>query len=178
MERWLIPNGVKMSKKCCKCECPPGPQGPKGLKGDPGVSPLLQSYFGQLETALPLPAGVATGVPLTPPLVIGTLVSPARFLEITATFAASTSAITPNTANVIDFVLRVDGDTPVGGSELTFTVANGGQSGAIVRRVPVTAGIHTVTLEATAQNTAGASIDPVGRPSQDHAAVLVLETSA
>lgn len=166
-----------MSKKCCKkksCDCPAGPQGPRGLKGEPGVSPLLQTYFGELVSRLELPSGVPTPVPLTPPLTIGTLVSPARFLEITATFSASTNAITPNTANVIDFVVRVDGDTPVGGSELTLTVANGGQSGAIVRRVPVTAGPHTVTLEATAQNTAGASIDPVGR--QDHAAVLVLET--
>jgi hypothetical protein len=110
-------------------------------------------------------------------MAIGTLGSPARFLEITATFSCSTNTLNPQAANIVDFVLRVDGDSPVGGSELTFTSPSLGQSGAIVRRVAVGPGIHNVTLEALA-NSAGVTIDPIGRSSRDHAAVLVLETSA
>lgn len=154
-----------------------GATGATGMKGSSGVSTFLQSSYGfdNGQTPVPLPPNTPIAVAST---ASGSTTSPARILEITATFACS-SAQVPNTA---DFWLRIDGVDQVppaafpGGAELSFWSPGGGASGAICLRVPVSAGAHSIDLMAEASQP-GAAVDPVGRPKKDHAAVMVNDVS-
>ena len=106
---------------------------------------------------------------------VGNAGSPARFLNITATFSASSNVV----SNFADFYLEVDGATMPGGAELSFIETQDfGQSGSIVRRVDVFPGVRNVRLMArsNSSNVASVTIDPVTRPTRDHAALIVLET--
>lgn len=165
--------------KCCKKDCkkdkvcPPGPRGPRGAtgpQGPTGANAFIASYFDELDTPVDLPPATPVSVASVS---VGTAASPARILNITATFSASSTEV----PKFVDFFLRIDTVDQLGGSELTFTIVNLGQSGAITRRIAVGPGVHTINLEAQA-NAAGVRIDPVTRPLRDHAALLVLETTA
>lgn len=129
---------------------------------------FLASYFDELEERVDLVAEVETPVASVS---VGTVASPSRFLNITGTYSASADPV----PKFVDFFIRVDSTDQNGGSESTFTAATLGQSGSIVRRVEVGPGVHTVSLIAVA-NAAGVSIDPVGRPKREHAAILVVES--
>ena len=155
-----------MSCKKKKCD-PPCPQGPRGFRGPSG---LLATYFDELDTPVDLPAATPVSVASVS---TGTADSPARILVITATFSAKSSDV----PKFVDFFLRLNATDLPGGSELTFTIANLGQSGAITKRIAVGPGVQIINLIAQA-NAAGVSIDPVGRPTRDHTALTVLEIAA
>ena len=155
-----------MSK--CKNKCStPCPQGPRGFRGLPGI---LATYFDELDAPVDLPAAAPVSVASVS---TGTAASPARFLIVTATFSAKSNDV----PKFVDFFLRLGADNLLGGSELTFTIANLGQSGSITKRIAVGPGVQIVNLIAQA-NAAGVSIDPIGRPTRDHAALTVLESAA
>lgn len=165
--------------KCCDRKketiCPQGPRGFRGATGPqgptgPGEGTFLASYFDALDARVDLPPATPVSVAS---ISVGTAASPARVLNITATFSASSSDV----PKFVDFYLRQNVTDLPGGSELTFNFINLGQSGAITRRILVGPGVHTINLIAQA-NAAGVSIDPVARPTRDHAALLVLETAA
>lgn len=139
--------------------------------------------FDRLEVRQNLPtapAGIAVAT-------VVTAVGPARNALIEATFAAHRNDTLsdlplgplPQSAN---FFIRINGVIQPDGSQITMHARPAidpeslapGESGALQIFVPLAAGAAIIELVGRAE-TVNVYVDPVGRPTKDHAALVVHE---
>lgn len=121
------------------------------------------------STAAVLPA---TAAAVTIPIVV----SAAGFLIITASASGVTSALSD-----VSMVVKIDGVAVLAGSISSLSIAATFQvAWGIAVREPITAGAHTITLEFGHEAPGGPTltIDPVTRPLQDSASLVVQEVAA
>lgn len=171
---------------CRKARGPTGPTGPTGAMGATGANgPTGPTGAGATGPTGPVGAGTALAVnsgvaPSTTrsntefqDLIVVPIVAPVNgFLEMEASFSIIALVAPANLRLAIDGVAVPDSNSEI--AETPFAT-NRAFGGAIIRRVPIAAGAHTVSLQARTTAPTGVYLVATN-PERSHASLLVRAT--